>query len=382
MSANEWFTGKKLTPFILMPILAMAMLTAHGQSADTSGGAKPGDKGALSAAKKNAVGPNFDEIVKLAGKEGKLVLWASTPKEEAVQELVKEFNKKFGLDIKVERVAVSAGDVAARLIAEKRGGKHTVDVSIVSEPAIPAMVKNDVVEKIDWEGLFGAKLPGLKGAANNLVNDNKGYGLEFRHLVYGIAYNTKKVSEKDVPKKWAELTDPKWKRKITVDSQLSPLARLAPIIGVDGVMRLAKDLIKNEPIYANGTTNAVQKVVSGEASIGVVALNTALGEKAKGAPIELIHPEPLSMVATQMVFVVKNAPHPNAAKLWTAWLASEGMKTKAIIEEGSIRARAGEPGEFGEYFKKHNLQTSYAKTIQDLDTLNNVRKDLAKLVSE
>lgn len=324
----------------------------------------------------------FDEIVKMAAKENTLVFWASTPREETVQDLVKEFNKKFGLNVKVTRVAVSAGDVTSRMLAEKKAKRYTVDVSIVSEPAIQGLRSNDVIEKVDWQGLFGDRLQGLKEAANNMVDDNRGYGLEFRHLVYGIAYNTKRVSAADAPTKWADIADPKWRRKITVDSQLSPLARLAPVIGTAGVLELAKGLIKNEPIYANGTVNAVQKIVSGEAPIGLVALNTALGEKEKGAPIDLIHPEPVAMVATQLIFVAKDAPHPNLARLWTAWLASDGMKMKSMIEEGSIRARAGEPGEFGEYFAKHNLKTRFAETPKDLDEANDIRKDLAKLTGE
>jgi len=286
---------------------------------------------------------DFDELVKLAAKENTLVFWASTPREETVQDLVKEFNKRFGLNIKVTRVAVSATDVASRILAEKKAKRHTVDVSIVSEPVIPMLATNDVIEKVDWEGLFGERLQGLKEAANNMVDINRGYGLEFRHLVYGIAYNTKKLSAAEVPKKWADLADPKWKRKIAVASQLSPLARLAPVIGTEEVIRLAKDLIKNEPIYTNGTVNTVQKVVSGEAPLGLVALNTALGAKKKGAPIDLVHPEPVAMVATQLVFVAKDAPHPNLAKLWTAWFASEGMMTKAIVNAMVMRQAVIQP---------------------------------------
>lgn len=321
----------------------------------------------------------FDEIVKQAAKENTLVFWASTPREETVQELVKAFNQRFGMNIKVTRVAVSAGDVTPRMLAEKKGRRHTVDVSIVSEPAIQTLNASDIIEKVDWEAIFGAQLPGLKEAANHMIDDNKGYGLEFRHLVYGIAYNTKILSAADVPTKWADIADPKWKRKITVDSQLSPLARLAPVLGTEGTLQLARDLIKNQPIYTNGTITSVQKVVSGEAPLGLLALNTALGAKEKGAPIDMVHPEPVAMVATQLIFVSKNAPHPNLAKLWTAWFASEGMRHKAMIEEGSIRARAGEPGEFGEYFKKHNLEGRFARTAQDLESDNEIRKELAKL---
>jgi iron(III) transport system substrate-binding protein len=354
-------TDKLLSRKVTQPALVVIMLAAMTLFAAPSRSAE------------------FDELVKMAAKENTLVFWASTPKEETVRELVKAFNKKFGLNIKVTRVAVSATDVTARLLAEKKAKRHTVDVSIVSEPAIQLLVKSDIIEKTDWQGMFGDRLQGLKEAANNMVEDNKGYGLEFRHLVYGIAYNTKKISAADVPTKWADIADPKWKRKIAVASALSPLTHLAPVIGTDNVIQLAKDLIKNEPIYTNGTVNTVQKVISGEAPIGLVALNTALGEKEKGAPIDMVHPEPVAMVSTQLVFVVKDAPHPNLAKLWTAWFASEGMMQKAMVDEGSIRARAGAPGEFGDYFSKHNLTTRFAETLQDLDNANDIGKDLAKL---
>ena len=88
----------------------------------------------------------FDEIVKQAAKENTLVFWASTPREETVQELVKAFNQRFGLNIKVTRVAVSAGDVTPRMLAEKKGRRHTVDVSIVSEPAIKTLNASDIID--------------------------------------------------------------------------------------------------------------------------------------------------------------------------------------------------------------------------------------------
>jgi ABC-type Fe3+ transport system substrate-binding protein len=323
----------------------------------------------------------FDDIVKAAAKEGTMVMWASTPREDTTQALVDIFNKKFGVNIKIERVGVSAGDVASRMLAEKRGGRYTVDMTIVSDRTMPTLIQNDVVEKVDWVGVFGGKINGLEIAATDIVKLARGYGLQYRDLVYGIAYNSKVIPEDKAPKTWADLTDPKWKRKITIDSGLSPIARLTSTIGKEAVLQLGKEILQNQPIYADGTEAAVLKVVSGEAPIGVLALNTALGEKRKGAPIEMVHPLPLAMVSGQLMVVAKNAPHPNLAKLFTAWFAGEGMASKPNIDEGSLLARAGAPGEFGEYFTKHNLVTKRAETIEDLEADNDVRKDLVKLVA-
>ncbi len=325
---------------------------------------------------------DFAAIKEAAAKEGTLVFWASTPAQETTDALVDLFNKRFGMNIKVERVAVSARDVAARLLTEKRAGKSTVDVSIVSDETMPTLIENTVVEKIDWVSVFGGKVDKaqLQSANDNLISNFIGYGLEFRHLVYGIAYNTKAVSMQNVPTKWEDLADPKWRRKLTIDAGLDPLKRLAPVIGKDAVLALAGRIVDNNPVYANGTRDAVQKIVSGEASIGALAVNTVLEEQKKGTPIDFVIPEPQSVVSQQVVFVVKNAPHPNLAKLWTAWFGSEGMASKPMIDEGSLRARAGAPGVFGDYFTKHNLTTRVAKSVAELDAANDIGKALEAVV--
>lgn len=325
---------------------------------------------------------DFAAIKAAAAKEGTLVFWASTPAQQTTDALVALFNKRFGMNIKVERVAVSAKDVAARLLTEKRAGTSTVDVSIVSDETMPILIKGDVLEKVDWVNVFGDKIDKaqLQSSANNLMPDFVGYGLEFRHLVYGIAYNTKAVAKQDVPTKWEDLADPKWKRKLTIDAGLDPLKRLAPVIGKDAVLALAKRIVDNDPVYANGTRNALQKIVAGEAPIGALAVNTVLEEQKKGAPVDFVIPEPQSVISQQLVFVVKNAPHPNLAKLWTAWFGSEGMVSKPMIDEGSLRARAGAPGVFGDYFTKHHLTTRVAQSVAELDAASQIGKELAAVV--
>jgi ABC-type Fe3+ transport system substrate-binding protein len=226
-----------------------------------------------------------------------------------------------------------------------------------------------VIEKVDWVREFSGKVDTelLKSAANNLMPEFAGYGLEFRHLVYGFAYNTKVVAPADIPTKWEDLANPRWKRKVAIDTNLDPLIHLTPVIGKEGVLALAQRILDNTPVYSAGTRNALQKIMAGEASIGALAVNTVMEEQKKGAPIDFVIPEPLAVIPQQVVFVIKGAPHPNLAKLWTAWFGSEGMASKPIIDEGSLRARAGAPGAFGDYFTKHNLPTRSAKSVAEIN---------------
>jgi iron(III) transport system substrate-binding protein len=328
---------------------------------------------------------DFDTIKAAAAKEGTIVVWHNTPKQNTTEALNELFNKRFGMNIKVERVSVPGGQISSRMMTEKRGGRFTVDVFIATDRHFPIMVKNGLIEKTDWVGLFGG--PGkidaalLASATNHIIPEFVGYGLEFRHSVFGIAYNTKMLSEAEVPTTWEGLTDPKWKNKMVVDAGLSPLARLAPVIGRDAVLDLARKMVANRPIYSDGQPSSAKKIVSGEAPLGILTLSSALDERHKGAPIDLAFPEPQAVISQQVLYVTKGGPHPNLAKLWAAWLASEGMNNPDMVKAGILRAWPGSPGEFGEYYSKHHLQVRRAMSIKELEEANSIRKDLDAIAS-
>ena len=325
-------------------------------------------------------GADFDTIKAAAAKEGTIVVWHNTPNQETTNALTAVFNKKFGLNIKVQRVPVSGSDMTSRMITEKRGGRFTADVFIANDRHLPVLVKNNLVEKVEWVEVFAGpdKIDAalMASAANNIVSEYIGYGLEFRHDVFGFAYNTKMLTEENAPKRWEELADPKWRSKVAIDAGLSPLSRLVPVLGREGALDLAKKLHANRPIYADGQPSVAAKVVSGEAPVAALSLSTALDEMQKGAPLALIYPEPQALISQLVLYVSKNAPHPNLAKLWAAWVTSEGMNNQAMIDEGAIRAWPGSPGPFGAYYAQHNLKVRRADTIAELEEANNIRKDL------
>jgi iron(III) transport system substrate-binding protein len=346
----------RITLSAVFLVVGVAMLAMHARAAD------------------------FDTIKAAAIKEGRIVVWHNTPSQETTDALVALFNKRFGMNIKVDRVSISGSDMTSRMMTEKRGGRYTADVFIATDRHFPVLVKNGLIEKVDYIGLFAG--PGKLDPAAMEIATNKimpafiGYGLEFRHSVFGIAYNTKMLSEEDVPKTWEGLADPKWRRKVVIDVGLSPLARLVPVIGREAVLDLAKRYAANRPIYADGQPTAAAKVVSGEGPVGALSLSSALDEQLKGAPIGLVFPEPQALISQQVVYVSKNAPHPNLAKLWAAWMTSEGMETQPMLDEGILRAWPESPGPFGAYFKKHNLKVRSASTMEELEDANSIRKEL------
>ena len=330
-------------------------------------------------------GADFEQVKEAAGKEAALTVWHNTPKQETTDALVRLFEQRFGMHIAVERVPVSGAIMTSRLMAEQRGGRFTVDVFITDDRHLPLLVKNGLVEKTDWVGLFarpGKIDPGLlESAATHLIPEYRGYGLEFRHDIYGIVYNNKALAAAEAPRSWAALADAGWSRRLAIDSGLSPLARLAPVIGRDAVLALARKIAANRPVYADGQPSAAKKVVSGEAPLGALSLSLAVEEQGKGAPVGMIFPEPQGIASQLLIFVAKEAPHPNLARLWAAWLASEAMTSAPILAEGDLRAWPGSPGAFGAYYAEHNLTVRLAASLKELEDANDIRKDLDAIVA-
>lgn len=328
---------------------------------------------------------DFEAIKAAATREGKVVVWHNTPNQKTTDALAALFNARFGMNIKVERVSVSGSDMTSRMMTEKRGGRVTVDVFVGTDRHLPQLVKNNLIEKVDWVETFAG--PGkldtalMESAANNMIPAFIGYGLEFRHSVYGVVYNTKLLSESDIPTTWEGLTEPKWRNKVVIDVGLSPLARLVPVIGKEATLALAKKYVANRPIFADGQPAAASKVSTGEAPLGVLSWSSGLDEMNKGAPIGLVFLEPQALLSQAVVYVAKGAPHPNLAQLWAAWMTSEGMTTQPMIDEGILRAWPNSPGPFGAYFAKHNLTARRASSMEELDIANNIRKDLDKIAA-
>ena len=325
---------------------------------------------------------DFDKIKAAAEKENTLVIWATSPREYTIPKLEQLFNKRFGMNIKINRVAVEGGNVDSRLVAENQGGKISVDVFVANDRHLPTLSKRGLLEKVDWVETFGDHIDAtlLKAAAADVMPAYAGYALGFYDSLFGIMYNTKIIPANEAPTKWEDLADPKWQRKVSIDNELSPLARLVPIIGEAKVLEMGKRIVANNPVFVNNITNVPARVVSGETPIGAVTLTSAIAEKNKGAPVELVYPEPQALASQQLLFIAKGAPHPNLAKLFVAWAGSEGMLTEPFIAEGSLRARPGAPGEFGRYYAEHNLTVKHAKTLEELEETTTIRKPLQDLV--
>jgi len=318
-------------------------------------------------------GVSSDAIAQLyaaAKKEGTVVVYG--PSDPIVYQKAQEALDKQYPGIKIEHFESLPEPVVQRAIAESQAGKQS-SVDIIQSGSLravrPLIDRDMLVVYPGWGTDFG--LDALY-AGNRFVGTY--------NLTLPICYNSKMVSLQDVPKRWEDLADAKWKgRKIIVEARLVPFAMLGTEIGKTKAVDLAKKLLAQDPIIVQGGTTVVNALASGQAPIAVGAYGYKIDQtQKKGAPVDWVPLSPLPML-TSALGVLKTAAHPNAAKFFAGWLGTtEGQK---IIYEYSGQAILVGKNAYGP--EAERVKTARPKIILETDqnfaAIQDVQRELGKL---
>ena len=174
---------------------------------------------------------------------------------------------------------------------------------------------------------------------NSYPNENKLQGKYIsgpftRH--WGLAYNTNLVARNEVPISWEDLLQPKWKGKVAVNS-ITRSVTFTPLWYAWGAERATKFL---EGLLANGlqvrkegADASVLLLAAGEFSLVITAAEYQVYEdQQKGIPVEWIALDPLPTTTGGLIGALKDAPHPNALRIYVNWLLSEeGQKAYSTV---------------------------------------------------
>jgi iron(III) transport system substrate-binding protein len=137
-----------------------------------------------------------------------------------------------------------------------------------------------------------------------------------------IAYNSEKVRAEDAPKSWTDLLDPKWKDKIALGHPAYSgfagnwAAQMNKLSGKSYFERMEKQ----KPQVGRSLFDAVNLVASGERLLTASPIAPILETADKGKPLAVVYPAEGSILVATPSAVVKNAPHPNAARLFMEFL--------------------------------------------------------------
>src|SRR5713226_6095201 len=267
-------------------------------------------------------GPDREQrLIAAARKEGALTFYTSVNKLQQDSPVIEAFQKKYGIKVAVWRAA--SEKVLQRVLIETKAERFDIDVMTITASDLEAMHRETLLQEVKspyFAELIPAALPPHKEWVGTYL------------LAFVQAYNTKAVKQKDLPKTFQDLLQPKWKGRLGIESKdYEWFYSVVKEMGEKEGLAFFKQLVaKNGISVRNGHSLLTNLVASGEVPLALTVYHyTPEQLKQKGAPIEwfAIEPAIASLAATG---VSKKAPHPNAAILFYDYLISEEAQTMFV----------------------------------------------------
>jgi ABC-type Fe3+ transport system substrate-binding protein len=257
-------------------------------------------------------------LVDAAKKEGAVVWYSGMIVNQIVRPMVDAFEAKYP-GIKVQASRASGNDNALKIMNEARARRPLADM-VDSTTALAPLLEAGLVAQ--FRPAEAARYPAD-------AKDPAGYWTSPNIYYYTAAYNTNLVSAAEAPKTYDDLLDPKWKGKMAWTYDLTGggppgfLYNILTIKGQEKGMEYLRAFAKQEPVVIPAAQRVVlDKAISGEYPIALMTLSYhSVISAAKGAPIQWLKMPPMIM-APNTISVLKNAPHPNAARLLIEFILS------------------------------------------------------------
>ena len=246
--------------------------------------------------------------------EGTLTLY-TTIAEKDLPTLIQPFEKQHGITVNVWRAGTDR--LLQRTMGEAAAGRNDVDVIHFGSPEMEALAREQVLVPVDspvHADLQPGSVPAHKQWAATLLS------------VWVQAYNTKLLKPEDLPKSYADLLDPKWKGKLGIEAKDQDwFASVVDVMGGgEKGLKYFQDMVATNGMSVRlGHTLLTNMVVSGEVPLGLTVYNyMPEQQKKKGAPIDWFALEP-AIARSNAVGIARDAPHPNAARLFYDYLLGE-----------------------------------------------------------
>ncbi len=255
----------------------------------------------------------LEELHRMALKEGGRLTFYGTLAPNQASKILPVFEKRFP-GIKIDQIDATSDKLAARAIAEARGGKTFGDILSMS-------LEN--VMHVFEQGLLLEKLPPEADAYPATLKGSYWVAAEFDFIV--AAWNTKLVNKQDEPKQFEDLADPKWKGRLMADPRDTDL-----LIGLanhkykneETAIALLRKIAANNLEFHRGHSQLAELLVAGQGAVCLTCYSHHFPARIKqGAPVDYMLSEGVAAVSATAVF--KGAPHPNTAWLFHRWASSE-----------------------------------------------------------
>ena len=257
-------------------------------------------------------------LVEAAKHEGKVTWYTAQIVNQFARPAAEAFQKKYG--ISVDYVRSDSETMSLRVFNENKAG-HTLADVVDGTSGFP---------ELKQQGLFLKWLPETAQLLPKEAVDPDGYWIANNEFIHTAVFNTNLVTEGTEPMSFEDLLDPRWKGKMAWAAHISTsgaagfVGTVLTTMGNDQGMSFLRELAKQNVAGLDGSsTSVVNQVAAGEYAIALQVFNhNAVIGAAQGAPLSWTQRYP-AMGIFAVSAILRDAPHPNAAKLFETFLVSE-----------------------------------------------------------
>ncbi len=278
---------------------------------------------------------SVDELYEKAKEEGKVVVYAKGSKFKDVKN---SFEAEYP-GITVEPYKIEKMEIREKMVREQDSGVFNADVihtdieeDLVDKGYLYPFKPNDIMEKFA-DGYKEAEFPAHYLTVNPII------------------YNTEVYDEPPVSN-WWDLTEPEWKGKVLLNDPVSNATyselMVTIIQNADEMAEAYKEkygeeielteenagyefiarFIENDPVLMSSGEDIIDSVSQtgqSDPPIGFASSSKLRHIEQSGLPIEAsfdMKPR-ISVIASSVLYIANNAPHPNAAMLLARWAMGE-----------------------------------------------------------
>ncbi len=340
----------------LVSIVAVVALLAFSPAAGTKSVAAETKTGKASSTGKATVQADWETVLKEARREGKVVIYGDALGDTS-QAWRTAFKRKYGIDI--EFVLGRGGEMAQKLLTERRAGLKLFDVGIggpttyfvVLKPAKvtgsidPLVMLEEVRNPANWRI---RKMPYFDGDKTIIPLASL--------AMFHLAVNPELVKDGEI-KSYDDLLNPKWKGKIALNdptktgpgNQWFTFLMLPQNYGPKKGVEFMKKLIAQDLVVMRDERLQVESVAKGKYAVAIGMKHTLVAEFTNaGAPIKTITltGKPCVLSGALNLYVSDAPAHPNAQKVLVNFLlGKEGgeivSKMSGYVSERADVSTAG-----------------------------------------
>jgi iron(III) transport system substrate-binding protein len=280
------------------------------------------------------------QVIEAAKKEGEVSFYGAIP-ANIVKRITDVFERKYGVAVKHWRG--DATEIVNRVITEARAGRPTFDVTLGNEA---------VMQSLDERSLLGAFDPPAAKGYPKQFRDPDMRMTAWRVLPYGINYNNQQLKAEETPKNYEDLLQPKWKGKFGLANPGIHVTTLQFVLSLEKLygakwLKIVEGWAKQEPRLGRGLADLITPLTSGEVPLAIGYIKDKFQFP---GPIDYVRMNKY-LASVGFIALSKQAPHPNAAKLFTDFfLTAEPQRLF---------------GETGEYVFHPEVEHKFKKDVKD-----------------